>query len=43
MFVAAGAGAILYLLTYRLKPLWVRDGAASPGPRAQNPTATTGS
>jgi purine-cytosine permease-like protein len=27
MFVAAGAGAVLYLLTYRLKPLWVRGGA----------------
>lgn len=27
MFVAAGAGAILYLLTYRLKPLWLRSGA----------------
>ncbi|WP_063733579.1 purine-cytosine permease family protein [Streptomyces sp. RTd22] len=24
MFVAAGAGVVLYLLTYRLKPLWVR-------------------
>jgi NCS1 family nucleobase:cation symporter-1 len=23
--VAAGAGVVLYLLTYRLKPLWVRD------------------
>ncbi|MEH0638548.1 cytosine permease [Streptomyces bottropensis] len=31
MFVAAGAGAVLYLLTYRLKPLWVRrsSGASS--------------
>jgi hypothetical protein len=28
MFVAAGAGVVLYLLTYRLKPLWVRE---SPG------------
>lgn len=24
MFVATGAGAALYLLTYRLKPLWVK-------------------
>ncbi|MEU1290924.1 MULTISPECIES: cytosine permease [unclassified Streptomyces] len=44
MFVAAGTGAVLYLLTYRLKPLWVRDEAtpsAPGGPGAQNPTALT--
>lgn len=31
MFVAAGAGAVLYLLTYRLKPLWVRDPSGGSG------------
>ncbi|MEU6553222.1 cytosine permease [Streptomyces sp. NPDC046915] len=34
MFVAAGAGVMIYLLTYRLKPLWVRgdSGGARKGP-----------
>ncbi|MET9762848.1 cytosine permease [Streptomyces sp. NPDC006372] len=43
MFVAATAGAVLYLLTYRLKPLWVRDGATTAGSPAPNPTVRTGS
>ncbi len=43
MFVAAGAGAVLYLLTYRLKPLWIREGATTSGRHTQNSTAFTGS
>ncbi|MFD8380103.1 purine-cytosine permease family protein [Streptomyces sp. NPDC059679] len=43
MFVAAGASVVLYLLTYRLRPLWVREDAAAPGARAEEPAAVTGS
>ncbi|MFJ6661904.1 hypothetical protein ACIQNG_36990 [Streptomyces sp. NPDC091377] len=40
MFVAAGAGAVLYLLTYRLKPLWVRrPSGGSLGLAANEPSA----
>lgn len=45
MFVAAGAGVVLYLLTYRLKPLWVRGGAVAatpPADLADWPTAAAG-
>ncbi|GGN37075.1 purine-cytosine permease family protein [Streptomyces fuscichromogenes] len=42
MFVAAGAGAVLYLLTYRLRPLWVREGVTPAEAGAQSPTAVTG-
>ncbi|MEU9791268.1 cytosine permease [Streptomyces sparsogenes] len=42
MFVAAGAGVVLYLLTYRLKPLWVRDSSAeTPDPAADKAAAVT--
>ncbi|MFI1328728.1 purine-cytosine permease family protein [Streptomyces sp. NPDC020845] len=43
MFVAAGASVVLYLLTYRLRPLWVREDAAAPGARAEEPAAVAGS
>jgi NCS1 nucleoside transporter family len=43
MFVAAGASVVLYLLTYRLRPLWVREDAAAPGRRAEEPAAVAGS
>ncbi|MFG2793933.1 purine-cytosine permease family protein [Streptomyces sp. NPDC048419] len=40
MFVAAGAGAVLYLLTYRLRPLWVRRApSGSPGLAANEASA----
>lgn len=32
MYVAAGVSVVLYLLTYRLKPLWVRAGADTDTP-----------
>ncbi|MEU9454422.1 cytosine permease, partial [Streptomyces sp. NPDC048277] len=41
MFVAAGAGVVLYLLTYRLKPLWERGRAGgSPDLIANEPSTT---
>lgn len=43
MFVAAGVSVVLYLLTYRLRPLWVREDAAAPGARAEEPAAVAGS
>ncbi|MEU5027976.1 purine-cytosine permease family protein [Streptomyces milbemycinicus] len=43
MFVAAGASVVLYLLTYRLRPLWVREDTAAPGVRAEEPAAVAGS
>ncbi|AQW47851.1 purine-cytosine permease family protein [Streptomyces violaceusniger] len=43
MFVAAAAAAVLYLLTYRLRPLWTRDVPATPGPRPEKTTAVAGS
>ncbi|WP_052863118.1 purine-cytosine permease family protein [Streptomyces niger] len=42
MFIAAGAAAVLYLLTYRRKPLWVRNGGA-PAQPATDPATNTGS
>lgn len=38
MFVAAGAGTVLYLLTYRLKPRWIRDSGGSPDLTANEPS-----
>ncbi|MFB7597037.1 hypothetical protein [Streptomyces sp. NPDC056160] len=32
MFVAAGAGAVLHLPTYRLEPLWVKGTGGAPLP-----------
>ncbi|AEM83557.1 purine-cytosine permease family protein [Streptomyces violaceusniger] len=43
MFVAAAAAAVLYLLTYRLRPLWTRDVPATPGPRPEKTAAVAGS
>ncbi|GAA0462490.1 hypothetical protein [Streptomyces olivaceiscleroticus] len=40
MFIAAGVAAGLYLLTYRRKPLWVRNGGA-PAQPATDPAART--
>ncbi|MFJ8602360.1 purine-cytosine permease family protein [Streptomyces shenzhenensis] len=39
MFVAAGAGAVLYLLTNRLPPLWVKD-TAGPHHSSAEPDAS---
>ncbi|CAM5310065.1 Cytosine permease OS=Streptomyces antimycoticus OX=68175 GN=SSPO_014720 PE=4 SV=1 [Streptomyces antimycoticus] len=43
MFVAAAVAAVLYLLTYRLRPLWTRDVPATPEPRPEETAAVAGS
>ncbi|MGP3941127.1 MULTISPECIES: purine-cytosine permease family protein [Streptomyces] len=43
MFVAAAAAAVLYLLTYRLRPLWTRDVPATTEPRPEKTAAVAGS
>lgn len=39
MFVAAGVGAVLFLLTYRLKPLWVRGASGGGSGQVANDSA----
>ncbi|MCQ8828909.1 purine-cytosine permease family protein [Streptomyces malaysiensis] len=41
MFVATGAGAALYLLTYRLKPLWVKGAGETRRPSGEQDRSRT--
>ncbi|MFD8871704.1 cytosine permease [Streptomyces sp. NPDC059590] len=43
MFVASGASVVLYLLTYRLRPLWVREDATAPALSTEEPAVVAGS